>query len=796
MQYKFQQCFFSKFTEHILITTMNHKKTYTTRLSLYIISLVALIFCLTMAFFYEFAKQKATEQAINRTDMMLTGMVNNITMELMSVETTIKSVAWLIEEQKLKEDSICSILKSIVKHNPFISGSAIAYLPNRSQEKETELMFYASRNGSAIECKKVDNTKYHYLSSEWFDVPVKTARLHWSEPYFDDGIGNMYMCTFSMPILDSEGSMFAVLTADISLNEFKENIQQLKPHKECISYFLSREKQYITDSGLDSVKSNMVREEIEERQSLKKTDKSNSKLKKTEYFYSEELSEELSDEFDVYIFHTTVPCTDWSIWSTYPRDAIMDQVYKPLYNIIKIALLGLILLFLVTYFAIKRLVAPLRQFAASAKEIATGNFNVSLPVIKSQDEMLDLRQAFEYMQQNLATYVEELRVTTTQKKKIENELSIAKEIQQGMLPRRIKSLREKFQIDLDAILKPVKEVGGDLYDFFMLDNKLFFFIGDVSGKGVPAALFMATTRSLLRAVMTNDLSAEQTIRRINSVIDTINNQGMFVTCFFAILDTQTGRMEFCNAGHNPPVIIPADGDAQFLEVETNIAVGLLDDYDFVGQSITITPGTKIVLYTDGVVEAEDNQHKLYSDEKLIEVLNHNRKEDSKSMIKTIEQSVEKHSNGADQSDDLAILILEYKPQQSKIVIDFEINNKLEHTVDIERIINRMAVELNISESILGEIRLALEEIVVNTIMYGYEEGESDTIKIQAERDEHSLTITIRDRGRAFDPTLALEPDLDSSAIGGLGIYLVRNIMDGVTYRRIEDMNQLIMTKNI
>lgn len=226
-------------------------------------------------------------------------------------------------------------------------------------------------------------------------------------------------------------------------------------------------------------------------------------------------------------------------------------------------------LILYHYIIIRRLVDPLAQFSQSARIIATGRFNVKLPQVNSHDEIKTLHDSLAYMQQSLFDYVVKLRETTASKERIESELSIAKEIQMGMVPKTFPPFPGRHDVDLYAILQSAKEVGGDLYDFFIDSDRLYFIIGDVSGKGVPASLFMAIARSLFRTISHNIDSPSEIITRMNNSISENNESNMFITLIVGILDLQTGKLKLCNAGHNPPALIFPDGSVSFMETQNN-----------------------------------------------------------------------------------------------------------------------------------------------------------------------------------------------------------------------------------
>ena len=323
-------------------------------------------------------------------------------------------------------------------------------------------------------------------------------------------------------------------------------------------------------------------------------------------------------------------------------------------------MLGLLLLTGFCYFTIRRLTKPLERFAGSANEIAKGNFNATLPDIISKDEMKTLRDSFESMQQSLVTYMDELKQTMASKERIESELRIAREIQLGMVPKIFPPFPERDDVDLYAQLIPAKEVGGDLYDFFIEDDKFYFIVGDVSGKGVPASLVMAVTCRLFRTVAAHFHTPAEIITALNDTLSENNESNMFCTAFLGVIDLKTGVMRYCNAGHNAPVFVYPSGKAEFMKVQPNLPLGLFGEFPYEGQECTLERGTSIFLYTDGVTEAENKEKALYSDERLLQQLIITQKESPRSIVDGVLVDIESHVAGFEQSDDITIMSFNYK----------------------------------------------------------------------------------------------------------------------------------------
>lgn len=250
---------------------------------------------------------------------------------------------------------------------------------------------------------------------------------------------------------------------------------------------------------------------------------------------------------------------------------------------------------------------------------------------------------------------DQLEETTTAKERIESDLRIARDIQQSMIPQKFPPFPERTDIDLFASMTPAKAVGGDLYDFVLIDEKLYFCLGDVSGKGVPASLFMAVARNLFRVVSQQGLPPAEIADKLNNALSEDNESGMFVTMFIGIIDLPTGHLDFCNAGHNPPVIKMHDGSTHFIEMEANAPLGLWPGLPYVGESIDNISGCPFFVYSDGLNEAENEHHDQYGDDLLLEMLEKHPFVSSQETVEMMKTDVVRHANGAEQSDDLTML---------------------------------------------------------------------------------------------------------------------------------------------
>ena len=394
--------------------------------------------------------------------------------------------------------------------------------------------------------------------------------------------------------------------------------------------------------------------------------------------------------------------------------------------------------------------------------------------------------------------LERLRKVNAEKERIDGELRVASEIQQSMLPH---SQISHNDVDIFGSLVPAREVGGDLYDFFIRDEKLFFCIGDVSGKGAPSAMVMGVVHSMFRAFSAHENNPARIVRAINEASCQGNDSNIFVTLFVGVLDLPTGHLRYCDAGHDAPIIIKNEK----LRTEScipHLPVGVFDDVKYGVQETHVEPGSTIFLYTDGLTEAMNMERKQFGIKRIEEVLTANSQLLPKQLLEAVSQKVHDFVGDAEQSDDLTMLAIHYTPKtfESTMSETLLIKNDVHEVSKFNTFIKSVMEKLNIEASLANKLRLAIEEAVVNVIDYAYPIDQEGTIEVRIMFDGETMKTMIIDSGVAFDPTEKEKADTSLSAedrqIGGLGILLVRELMDTINYERVNGQNVLTLIKKV
>lgn len=731
--------------------------------------------------------------------------INNI---FSAVEVALSNNVTEVEETMGNDKKAYYAPMHLLQLNPNIMGAAVAYNPDCEPKKGQPFAPYVYRDSAGIQTKQLNTKEYDYLHKNWYVQPLAMDSDFWSEPYVDIGGGEVLMSTYSMPLTNSKDEIYAVQTADLSLDW----IADMKYKVDSIinkDYYFGRDSAghascfIVTKQGtFIAHPTNNLEADATIHDFLKKqTGRNSRKIVNEILSESEGMTTFRNKEGDIFsIFHSPIERTGWRMGIIVPDKDIYSIINILIMVLMAIMLFGLLVVGLVCRSAIHRLTKPITRFANSAEEIAKGNFKAELPVIKSKDELLQLHNSFVTMQQSLVNQIEQTRIVNEEKGRIDKELQIANNIQMSMIPKIFPPFPERTDIDVYARLTPAKEVGGDIYDFYIRDEKLFFCIGDVSGKGVPAALVMAVTHTLFRTLSAHEALPNRILAAINHSLTEGNDSSMFVTLFIGVLDLPTGRLRYSNAGHNAPLII-SDNKEHMLPCDPNVPIGVMENWKFTIQETTIDLYSTIFLYTDGLTEAEDIHQNQFQESRIVAAARKASTQPQK-LIEQMTLSVHQFVGEAEQNDDQTMLAIQYKREKknAKFHKSITLPNNIEEIPQLNVFIDEVCEAAGLDMSDTMSVNLALEEAVVNVMDYAYPANAPGEVTIEAEADDERMKFVITDHGIPFDPTAKAEVDttlsLEERPTGGLGIHLVRQIMDSINYERENDKNVLTLRKKL
>ena len=550
-------------------------------------------------------------------------------------------------------DKLYAHLERIVKENPWIVSCGLLFVPDYYPEKGKYFVPFATRDtADVVSVMRIDTVYHDYFEDDWYVARMESDSADWVDPYFEDPqlttyIAPRLLTTYAVPIHNREGRPVAVLCSDLSLEDLrndmlqkvrqgKRNYEQNEKHPSynCI---IDRNGRYVLHPDRDR----MLKDTLDAKVTFKGKEGTVSAI---------------VDGVPSWIFYRHLKYVEWTVMMVVPENLIQRHGRMLNTIILLVMLIGLAAIYLFCRQQIRKVTSPLHRFARSAEEVAKGNFNAPLPDIRDDDEIRLLRDSFGNMQQSLSRYIDELKTTTAQKSAIESELSVARRIQMSMLKT---ETPHRPDLMIKATLTPAKAVGGDFYDFFVRDNCLYFCIGDVAGKGVPAALVMTTACGGFRLLSESESEPVRIVSRMNEMIIRNNSITIFVTFFAGVLNLETGHLRYCNAGHIPPLV-----NGEVLPVNSNLPIGALSDWEYTTQEADLAPGSTLFLYTDGLNEAEDAQNHMFGKKRILEVMQ-SAQQEPQTLIERMKQAVADFVGDTEQSDDLTMLMihLPQKPNQ-------------------------------------------------------------------------------------------------------------------------------------
>ncbi len=639
-------------------------------------------------------------------------------------------------------DSLFIISRRIIKQNKDIVGVGVAMKPGYDPQHSGLFEPWSYRIGDSIVARQVAGSSHDYTKKEFYINGIK-GENSWSEPYYDTDATGELVSTYSMPLQNAGGDIVGVLGIDVSLSWLGDSINAHNTQQSSFSILLTEDMDLLTAPSNRNVGRATINKVVE-------------------MINDSTVERRLSGKGRCFVINfTDVDGSDGYIYYAKMRGAphwtvamvcYDDEVYSKLYSMRNL-FFALILL----CFAMLALIL------------------------------------FRYMRN-----ARDLQLANLERERIDSELHVAKHIQSEMLPG---SAIVRNDVTAAGLLIPARDVGGDLFDHLIRDEKLYFCIGDVSGKGVPASLVMAVAHSHFCVLCQRESSPSRIMGILNEVICNGNDTNIFVTFFIGVLDLPTGRLRYCNAGHDTPLLLTPE--AEPLPVKSNLPLGVMPGYSFEQQDMLLSPGRQLLLYTDGLTEQTDPERHLFGFERVktfsSQWLSKHTDTPAK-LLSALADASSAFAGGTEQHDDLTMLIVSYNGQETDLVLDesLTVASDLERVPQVNDWVKEIASRLDFDRSLTSQLVLAVEETVVNIINYAYPDDQKGEVKLDARASDRNLRFVISDSGMPFDPTHAAEADttlsVEERPIGGLGIFLVRQLMDTINYERIDGHNVLTLTK--
>ena len=642
-----------------------HNRGFGFKLSVYVLTSATLVLAAIILFNFFVTRNIILKEVENNARNISFYNVSRIENVLNSVEKVTNEAANILENSNFDIEEINDLLKFYIQQSDEIYGGTIAFEPRIYNPKIGFYSPYYSKQDESLTYINIADVS-EYTELDWYSIPFNQKMSVWSEPYFDEGVGNIVMTTYSVPFyknMNGERIIAGIVTADVSIEWLEKIVSSVEMFESGFAFIVSKKGTFVTYPNKEFILNESLFSLAEKNKSKKLKAFGDSMISgKTDFVGGKSM---LLQEA-AWMFYTQMPSSKWTFAVIFPEDELYADVNYLNTIIIVIGLIGFILLLIIISVVTRKLTKPLKSLSLAAEEIGTGKLDTTLPLIKSNDEVGKLTESMNYMQEKLKEYINNLKETTTAKEKIESELRIAQQIQLGMIPKLFPPYPDIPQIDIFAKMIPAREVGGDLYDFFFIDKThLCIAIGDVSGKGVPASLLMAVTRTLLRAKAISGISSAELTSQMDKDLQASKDSWMFVTFFLCIMDITTGEMDYTSAGHNPPYMIRSDNSVVKLELNKGLPLGLEYQKEYQARKILFNPGEKLILYTDGVTEAMNSNDELFDETRLEKILTDNTDMEVKDLVESIFNSVNEFACDSKQADDITAVGFVFKNQMTE-----------------------------------------------------------------------------------------------------------------------------------
>ena len=623
------------------------------RVSIWVVMFAAFIFIAALGFLFYQSREAVRQEAISHATQILDKTSLRVEGILNRAEVATQMTEWLIQRHPDKADSMFVYSHGMLLNNPDFYTCSIAFEPYYFNQYGRYFSAYSKHVGDSIRTLQGGSDYYQYFFMDWYLMPQLLDKPCWTEPYMDlDAPTNTYemVTSYCQAIKNKQGEFIGVINTSLSLNWLSHTISAVKPYPNSYSIMIGRGGTYFVHPDTTKITRHTIF-----TQTMETPDTAMTALGHAMQRGEEGMKRMTIDDKDCYVFYKPLGKTGCSMAIVCPESDIFGGFDRLRHTVMGIVFVGLLLML---YFFIKiitRELSPLHRLAKEAETIASGQFDTKLPDFQRNDEIGQLSHSFGNMQQSLVRYIDELKETTAQKASIESELNVASNIQMSMLP---SVFPDREGLDMYASMTPAKEVGGDLYGYLLKDEKLYFCVGDVSGKGVPASLFMAQVTRLFRTLANQMIQPADICTQMNEALSGEENQTcMFVTLFIGLVDLKTGHLSFCNAGHNPPVIGGGEHHGEFLQMLPNFPIGVMPGLEFEGEEIDSIKGRPLFIYTDGLNEAENREHGQFGDDHLIDILRNTHFDTARQVVETLAAKVEEHRDGAEPNDDLTMMCL-------------------------------------------------------------------------------------------------------------------------------------------
>mgnify|MGYP002852131909 CR=1 FL=1 len=776
------------------------KRSLTAKLA---ISILGSVFCcvVVLLFFFEnhstpILASHITEIAEKSLQRSVTPIVENAIKVEQAVETLKNNLSkFSYNEEKVLKDLMISTVETM-NHEDSDFGSVWVYVFEPETYKEGKL--YTAENVDGQVQFNVSKIANLYDSYPWFKEVPKEEEIFWTEPYVDvENKNKPTVTTCIIPFKFKGADDFnGLVSVSVYLDKIQKGISEIQFHERGKFVLFSRKGLYVVHPYASVNLTKTIYEMAVEYNvpQMAEIGQNMLELKQSGYMKLPKINGKEEHE-PVMFFYTHIPYIDWGMGLFFPEEQFFEPIKKFQVQVLVFLFVILAVMFALISWICHYSTKPLLDLSKIAVQYGRGNFSADLPRSTSSDEIGVVTRAFRKMRVNLLNLIEQEKRVVADQQKASSELEIAQKIQRSALP-------ADFPVDpnfeLYASMDAAQKVGGDFYDFFYTDSEhLVIVIADVAGKGIPAALYMMTAKSLIKTAAQTNCPTVEIFTRVNKELcEGYKNDSMFITAFLAKINLKNGSVEYVCAGHNPPFVF-SDGKYKQMKVARNFVLGVLSSIDFEVESIKLKKNDRLFLYTDGVTEAQNNKGDFFGERRLLGVLQ-NVSGSAEETLHNIDNAIHKFAGNAPRSDDITMLEFIFNAEPKEVFAIKADNSETDRVLDF---VQADMKKYDIEQITRSNMLVAVGEAFSNVANYAYE-GEG-IVTIESTIDDVYYKLIFKDSGKKFNPLTYGDPDITKSAeernVGGLGIYMIKKMTDLCEYQYIDGYNILTigvrLTKN-
>ena len=683
-----------------------------------------------------------------------------------------------------RQDDAEPLLRDTLAANLDIDGLAAVFRPPLDPAAPRPHSPFVNRlDNGALSSRDLSQDANPYWNNNWFLGGLGCTGGCWQRPFFSQS-RHRQLVNYSTTI-ERNGHPIGIINADVTLNWLHRILGSLDKPPGAYTFVLDSDGNYLAHDNPELVGQRGGTALLD---ALASDHAESMRLP---------VAQNPRARGPVWVYSAPIQGTRWRLGLVVPEYQIYASVRHIFLLSLALGLLAMLGVALITLLTIRRTMAPLGVLADRAEHVARGELDFELPAARRPDEVGRLTESFDQMRRELALHLEDLARVAREKQRLASELEIAHQIQLGLLPNAHYLDAVCAQFELHAALHPARAVGGDLYSYFMLDPQRFFvMVGDVSDKGIPAALFMAQTITLAKALAPRAQTPQNLLRLLNLELCRGNDSCMFVTLLCGLLNTGSGNLVLASAGHEPPILC-GRGAPLVLEFPTGAVLGLYEDSDYPEHVLRLGRGETLLMYTDGITEASDHDERMYGIERTVESLAQvPPTAATAAYIERLLGDVDRFVADAPQADDITLLALSWHGSVLKTT-EMTLDNRLPDVFAALDRCEQLLQDAGTPVALCGDMRLVLEELMVNTVEYGYPDGQPGQIRLRLQPLADAVAVELIDDGVAFDPLQSADPVLtgdlaDRERVGGLGIHLARTMTDEMRYTRDAQGNHLLL----